>query len=205
MAYTRGMEWRITGLLILFPLLAAAVPEAPPAEAKTFRITIEDTDNLVCGAIRAGGKWVDDYNRLDESVMRVEIVPDTPWAPQEPFREFRNRIRVHYETEARRRKRHEEGWEEAGYTFIDTENGRMPLLQEELELAERARELELERRETLHRQPPPPGKNPESAAEIPENTAAPGFLQLWGGQIAAGASGIVLAGLALWLLVFRNP
>ncbi len=181
-------------------LYSGEIPENVP----TFKIAFPNDAHEYWGAFLMGNEWVMDRNALESAVKRVDIVFDTPWEPQEHHSALLNKITLEYETPALRKKRLEQGWENAGYVFIEVVENDVkvsrPVLKTELELAERARAMAEAVEHDLH--PPEPDNNtaPEPAAAPTKNP--PGFLQVWGGHFALLALGfILLAIIVKYLLI----
>ncbi len=112
-----------------------------PEREVTFEITLAD-QRVMHGAIRLNGVFIHDLQSLPAGAW-IEIVEDTPWTGGGVHKEFLNKIRVVRETRLKRRSRLEEGWESAGYVFIEMpEGGPTPIKATEVAYAERARTME---------------------------------------------------------------
>lgn len=173
-----------------------------PENAATFKLRFQNDENEYVGGIRRGTDWVSDPQDLEKGLRRIEVVFDTPWNPQPPFSTVWSRVREYaYEPPALRRKRLEQGWDAAGYVFIDTPEGRRPILRQEMELARRARDMAAAIESRLQPQPVEitPNKTPEKSGGTAVN---PRWMRQWGGHITMALIGIALAALILKKTVF---
>lgn len=174
---------------------------AVPETAATFKIRFQNDENEYVGGVRMDNEWVRDPERLGAGLRRIEVVIDTPWNPQPSYQTVLNRLReCIYEPSALRRRRLEQGWDAAGYTFIDTAEGRRPVQQKEIALAGRAREMAaaIEKRA----QPQSGTISEDDTDDAPGVTAAPpGWAWQWGGHLLVLLFGIVLAGAILKKMV----
>lgn len=191
-------------LLLVFSLCAVAVDPCvftgtAPEGTPTFRIT-----NLASGAedwaaVRTGDVWAQSVADITAFRGGLRMHFDTPWMPREEAQEAANRWEFVYETPVVRKERLLQGWENAGYTFIDTAQGCWPVLKSELALAERAQTMTAQQSPaalSTSEDLPPPSPTAERTA------ASPGFLQQWGmhlGILALGAVLLALVGKTLIL------
>lgn len=111
-----------------------------PRDVPTYEVILSGSDPFHAG-IRIGGQWVTDRNQEIRPHQRVEFVPDTPYYMHAPIETSMRNVTLNYEAPAMRRARLERQWEELGYAFIETEAGWRPVKREDIELAERARQL----------------------------------------------------------------
>jgi len=175
---------------------------AVPENAATFKLRFQNDENEYFGGIRRGNDWINDPQDLEAGLRRIEVVFDTPWNPQPSFPTVLSRLREYaYEPPALRRKRLEQGWDAAGYVFMDTPEGRRPILRQEIELARRARDMAASVETRLR--PQPMEIAPNETPELPGVTAVnPGWMRQWGGHITMALIGIALAAIVLKKTVF---
>lgn len=205
LAYTLGMLFAAL-IVSVFSMNTNGLHSGEvPENAATYRINFPNDATDYYGGILLNEEWVKPGDVLQPVMKRVEVVFDTPWEPQEHVSALLNKIAFSYETPALRTKRLQEGWEKAGYVFIEVmEEGKKcqrPVLKQELELAQRARAMAsgLESQWSA--------KEGENAASLPETALpepGPGFVRLWGGHFLLGAAGLVLIGLAVKFLILRG-
>ncbi len=206
LAYTLGMMIALI-LASLIPaqsdgLWAGEVPET----AATYRVNFPNDPADYYAGILVDDAWVKPGTTLPTGVKRVEIVFDTPWEPREHLFLLINKVTLDYETPALRKKRLHEGWDSAGYVFVEvTENGkqvRRPVLKQELDLAQRARAMAsaVETQWTPKDGAPPPAAPAEAVA----GETRPGFLSLWGGHLLLGGAGLLVLAAVLKLMILRD-
>ncbi len=175
---------------------------AVPENAATFKLRFQNDESEYVGGIRRGNDWVNDPQDLESGLRRIEVVFDTPWNPQPSFPTVLSRVREYtYEPPALRRKRLEQGWDAAGYVFMDTPDGRRPILRQEIELARRARDMAASVEARLR--PQPVEITPDETPHLPGlSPGSPGWMRQWGGHITMALIGIVLAAIVLKKMVF---
>ena len=201
-AYTLGMLGMVLILsaVVGVPLEALMTGEAPKA-IPTFRINFPNDDKDYYGALRVDGEWITDRSGPGPEAVQVEIVFDTPWQRRNPYRVLRSKVQFRYESFAKRQKRIEDGWDNAGYTFVSTPSGWQPVLKTDLEFAQRARAMAAQREPSAAA--PEPEETPapagEAAAEFP-----PGFMVQWGAHIAVALVGMALLALVVKTLLLGN-
>lgn len=185
----------ISLFVLVFGPALAQTSDVPP-DVPTFNITLTDGTVIIGGLFHDGG-WEEDPSGPGTGVSRLDIVYDTPWAPDRLESVRRGRIlRIDYEAPALRKARLEKGWTNAGFEMIDTPSGRMPVHKSEREYARRAREMA----EAVSAEVVPPLDSPEglAPAEAVSFTPRPPGLRQWAGHAA-----IVVAALALLAVVFK--
>ena len=177
-------------MLIAFAALLAQTPFYGdiPQDVPTFILEFAD------GSTDHGALWLqDDWNR-EESVssaagQRPTIIYDTPWNPRTDrmlrLPEFT------LEPPALRKSRLEREWDAAGYGPADTPDGVKYYPKEEIELAERARDMAAKLAES--------NDDSGSAAAPAAVQRQGGFLDEWGLHAVAAIIGIIVTG-----LVFRK-
>lgn len=116
---------------------------------------------------------------------RPSIVWDTPWAPSTLDR-APSGATYEYESAILRKTRLEREWAKAGYEFIQTPSGTIPVLRREREYAARAREMAA-------------AQETDAMTEVTSVTVEdlavrpkPSFLALWGGHLAVFVVGVFL-------------
>jgi len=195
-----------TALLLV---LMCAAPQgkvfwgAVPREVPTYNVTLPDGQIWRAG-IRKDGKWVPDIGELELGGAWLELVADLPWQDPQPTRKehgykLKDWARV---TTALRRDRLEEGWGEAGYTFVETANGPWPVQKTELEYARRAKELAM----TLEAAPEAAADPQQSAGGEGVENPEPAWVQQWAGHAVVLAVGLALLAVVLRTMVFgKSP
>lgn len=167
-----------------------------PDDVPTFimRLSNDRTDYPV--GIRINNDWFRDRAGPAGDVKQIEVVYDTPWHPQEPKKVLFSKVeRLAYETLALRRARLAKGWENAGYTFVDTAQGRAPVLESELKLARKAQEMADEVDRELY----PPEEVVEEAAPTSNAGGVSRVVREWWPHVV-----IVVIGLSLAALVVKR-
>jgi hypothetical protein len=161
-----------------------------PKDVPTFRVYDRGTP-IGFGAILIDQNtfWRETSVQLPPG-RRPSIVWDTPWAPGTLDR-APSGATYEYESPIRRKSRLERGWAEAGYEFIQTASGSIPVLKREREYAARSRTMAaaLESQDMAQAET----ATVEDLAMRPQ----PSFLALWGGHIAV----FVIGGALLVLVV----
>ena len=174
----------------------ALVPEG----AQTFQITLNNGSSFF-GAIRVDGQWVKNLSDLDESIPRIEVVPDEPWNPAaQPMHVSRRTTKSTEEPIFRRRERNISGWKNAGHKSARTATGPKYYIEAELELAERAQAMDEENNPETRR-PRALGAAQESKVKTPHTES--GFIQQWGAHIGVSVVGLVLLVVVLKTMVLR--
>jgi hypothetical protein len=196
----RGMNACL--LILAMIALPAAAPEclfhgAAPEGTATFRLAYPDGVED-WAAVRVGNEWAAGLPDIEAARGRVELYYDTPWSSREPLLELPSRLQFAYEAPAVRRERLRDGWEQAGFTFIETGAGCLPVPREELALAERARDMVA----ALDAAPAPDPAAGEPMAAPAAAAPAPGWLALWGPHAAVlGVGGLLLLAAVRFLLL----
>lgn len=193
---------------IMLLCLLAASPVAPciftgtvPEDTPTFRITGANGE-ADWAAVRMGDEWATSVAEITAFRGGIRLNFDTPWMPRPEAQEVASRWQFVYETPVVRKERLLQGWESAGYTFVETAQQECwPVLKTELALAERARAMSA---------PASPAATAEST-EIPlppvdgvSTPAKPGFLQQWGMHLGILAMGAVLLAIVGKTLIFAE-
>lgn len=168
-----------------------------PADVPTFQVIHRGGEPYYAG-LKVDGKWVQDRNAEFRASQEVDIVLDSPGTNQDAVRTTFRNLQIKYETPVMRRNRLEKAWEARGYSFRETANGRIPVLQEDAAYAERARNMVAAVRSGNARSTAPA---PDAAAYAPPagvlekgNTAA----------IALSAATVLAVGAALLFLVYKK-
>ncbi len=168
-----------------------------PADVPTFQVIQRGREPYYAG-LKVDGKWVQDRNTEFKPSQEVDIFVDSPGQAWDSSRTTFRNLEIKYETPVMRRDRLEKGWEAQGYTFRETANGRIPVLQEDAAYAERARNMVAAVRTSRVQAPDaaPSGADYVPVATTPEpgNTAA----------IAASAALLLAVGAALLFLVYKK-
>lgn len=185
-------------------LALSPIPDGVP----TFVIEMKDGETLY-GAIKVDDAWARSVTDIPSNAYQVQVYFDTPWRYQTHWDltsqwtppDFETKVatkvkRYSRESNVRRRARHETGWREAGFELVETANGLMPVPEEEVELAKRAKRLA----EQLEQQSAPAPAQPEQAGaasppvETPtSSTASRLFHQWWPHALAAGIGLLLMA------------
>jgi len=176
-----------------------------PSTAATFKITFASQEADFYGGILVEENWLQDEASLSAEVKRVEIVFDTPWAPQPHLKEFRSKIQLDYEAPVLRKKRLEQGWDAADFEFLETAEGRRPYKRQEIEYARRAREMAAAV-EQLSQPPQTLAQTPDSEDLAPAAPAAPppGFLRQWGAHLLLGVLAVGMLTLIVKTLILSD-
>lgn len=183
-------------MLLLWPAVAQT-GEVPP-NVPTFNITLTDGTSII-GAFFHDGDWEREPGGPAAGVSRVDIVHDTPWAPDRLDGVRRGRIlRIDYEAPALRRARLEKGWTNAGFEMMDTPSGRMPVHKSEREYARRAREMA----EAVAAELAPPADS--LVAPVPAEAALPIDPPVAGARQWAGHAAVIAVALALLAVVIKT-
>ncbi len=188
-------------ILNLLVILAAAraqtydlVTGPVPAEASTFKISIGNGEPFY-GALRVEGRWVCDHGADISPTQVIECVPDVPFHTGESSRVLMRNVQLVYEPPAMRRNRLEEVWTSLGYTFLKTAAGFRVVRQEDIRLAQRARDMS---QSTYAAQNPPSslGLFPKESSALATGTRfSQGVLWLY-------RTGILSVSLVLVLLIY---
>jgi hypothetical protein len=129
-----------------------------------------------------------------------EVVLDEPWQsnPRKFFVTERNIVDLKEEDAAHRQRRHEEGWQAAGYVMVETLYGPQAVPRTDAELAERARAMD----EAAALKDQPVEAPPVVAADA-EPLPAPGFLEQWWAHLTMALVTLVLVAAIAVTLIFR--
>jgi len=111
-----------------------------PSNVPTFRLTLQGEDYGVVALVVGGEYWMERGTDYPTGV-RPNFVFDAPWAllPPQQAPLIRSNYTLTLETPAQRRERLKNGWEEAGFTFVDTPKGQRAVQKSDIALAEKAR------------------------------------------------------------------
>ena len=190
------MVWLLFMLLAQASQTDALFSGAVPQDVPTFRVSEKGGASLYAG-LKVDGAWVRDSGVDFAPTQEVEVHPDTPWAPQEPYRTLVRRLEIAYETGAVRRERLRTSWEGMGYVFRETPAGWRPILKDDADHADRARALvEAVRKQPAAQEAAPAGEG--VSVPPPENPPAAGGR---GRLLALGALVLGVGGALLWLVV----
>ncbi|MBI1319753.1 MAG: hypothetical protein GC168_12510 [Candidatus Hydrogenedens sp.] len=183
-------------------IAAAALAQVPlygdiPKDVPTFVIRESD------GSTSYGALYVDNDWYRSEAVslgpaQRPTIVYDTPWNPGS--KRVMKLPEFSIETPVLREGRLKRDWESAGYAPVSTPQGELYFPKSEIELAQRAAEMESA---LLSRDAAPESSGNAPAAVSQGTPAEPGFLQQWGLHLALGAAGLAATAGVFWRLVIK--
>jgi hypothetical protein len=190
----------ITGLLITLTAVLSQQPAsfygAVPEDVPTYVITLPEGDQVHAG-LRMRDTWVTDRAPVFDSGLRPTIVEDTPWNPKQEYQAPFRKVTYGYETATFRKERLTAGWEKAGYVFVKTAAGEVPVLEQELELAKRAQEMATP---TV-----PEGESQAVLASMTGDTpTASSATPSWLGHVLIVLAGLVLAGVVIKLMVMND-
>lgn len=177
----------VLGILIM--ATATLAQGNAPARGVVYEVyyTADGRDLTVYGAVR------------EVSAGHFEVTVDEPWQanPRRFFVTARDMVGFEEEDPAHRQRRHERGWEEAGYVLVNTAYGPKPVPRNDAELAQRAQAMA----DAVAAEQPALTPAPETSA--PDPVAGPGFWeQWWAHAIIALVTLLVLAAIAA-TLIFR--
>ena len=131
----------ITALLLAGYMQTEALLNGPvPADVPTFKVTLGSGPDFYAG-IRINGAWVMDHTHEIKATQVVEFVPDDPFYTGTLNRTMMRNAVVSYEIPAMRKKRLEELWTSHGYKFLSTRSGVRAVKEQDVEMAETAREM----------------------------------------------------------------
>ena len=190
------LMWILAVSVLLPGQTADAFFGAIPKDVPTFQI-IEKGERKGYGALQLDGVWVHDLAALTPA-KRPLIVYDTPWAPATEVARY-GRFVYEPSAEALRMDRLKAGWRRAGYVFVDTPQGEIPVLETDLALAERARAM-AQAQQLESNDGATAGVNPSAD----EGVAQPGFLTLWGGHLAVVAIALLLLIVVAKTMIFSD-
>lgn len=109
----------------------------------TFRIGLSD-GGVVAGGLWRGGAngswWVEGVESLPAGYAGVQFFPDTPWDGSAQLGKLSRGDELTPEAGPVRRKRLEEGWVAAGFVFVETGAGSVPVRKVDIDLAKLAGE-----------------------------------------------------------------
>lgn len=193
----------LTSLIITFAFLAMAQPEpwqfwgphGRDPDAETVKVKLRD-GTMLYGFILAE----------DERMITLEL--DEPWNPG--VRQSKNRSRIvggwvpEYSND--RKTRIEKGWERLGFVKVRTADGReLAVERAEVEAADAARELAGVMAETgddaAVSQQEVQLEEPSVVEEVEDASSPPGFIALWGFQIAVALAAAVVIGIIVKTMV----
>lgn len=130
----------------LLPLIAAATQTEAlytgtlPMNVPTFEVTMSGVEPFFAG-MQLNGTWVMDHGDDLSPTQQIDFIPDIPYASLQPIRALKRNVSIKYEMPAMRRERLQKFWNENGYTFIEAPKGWIPVKQQDIALAERARTM----------------------------------------------------------------
>jgi len=176
----------------------SSVPDPDEDDVPTFIMKRRNDPADYPVGIKINNEWLRDRAGPASNVKQIEVVYDTPWHPQPSEKILYSRIeRLTYEALALRRARLARGWENAGYTFVDTPQGRIPVLKRELELARIAQEMA----NKVDRELYPPEEVVEEAAPASDPGGASRIVRAWWPHVVILVIGLSLAGLVIKRMV----
>lgn len=188
------MTWLLFMLLAQTSQTDALFSGAVPQDVPTFRVSEKGGAPLYAG-LKVDGAWVRESSTDFKPTQEVEVFPDIPGGPQESYRTLGRRLEITYETGAMRRERLRKTWEDLGYVFRETPGGWRPILKDDADHADRARNLV----EAVRRQPAPAAESGADTASAAQKEAAPAGGR--GRLLAQGAFLLAVGGALLWLVV----
>lgn len=111
-----------------------AIPENVP----TYRLSTESGATVSAGLWSAGAWYTDAPEALPAGRAGVQYFPDTPWDGRTELQRLSRTAELTPEAPPMRRKRLEDGWTAAGFTFVSTAAGQIPVRKVDIELAKQA-------------------------------------------------------------------
>jgi len=114
--------------------LFVGIPEGVP----TFRLTTDTGVTLPVALWSSNDWWTGALEELPAGRAGVQYVVDTPWDTSVQPDRVRREYELTPETAPMRRKRLEDGWVAAGYTFVATAAGQVPVRKVDIDLAQKA-------------------------------------------------------------------
>ncbi len=165
-----------------------------PADVPTFEVRDGRSDPFYAG-VKVDGNWLRDSNAELAPTTKLELYPDIPWQGQEVYSRLKRGVELKYETPVMRRERLRRVWTDYGYTFIETSAGWRPVLQDDANYSERARQLiaKAETRQAALAASAPP----DALASEKTGSSAGGR----GGLLAAALGVLVVGGVLLAVIV----
>ncbi len=171
---------------------------AVPREATTYEVFLSGQESFYA-AVQIDGMWVAAHTTDIKPQQQIVLVPDIPLYSSEPIKTMMRHVRLQYEPAAMRRDRLERFWADQGYTFLETAVGWRAVKEEDIQLAERARELARNSRRN------PVAASParitlENVVDTPRRTSG----GVWAARIVIVLAGIAAAGIIIRLSLRGN-
>lgn len=190
----------ITTLIIIVSGILTQTPSAfygaVPKDVPTYTVTLPTGEQIRAG-LRLRDAWVTDSAPTFDSGLRPTLVYDTPWFPRPEETAPIRKVQYTRVTQSIREAELKKGWKDAGYIFVETAAGEVPVLEAERDLAKRA--------DALASPPVATGDAQTELASIATTTEQPvGNSTRWVGHALIVVLGLVVTGLIVKFFVLED-